>query len=177
MGMLDMFRHQPGLDGDEWTPPTFGACECEGHIEDVLKLRIPLAGAGGEGGDGEPQDMAVWALLTSGGLATVPLDEERRHLTDGVSLEQRGPFHWEVTAGERLRPFVAAGDLRLVEEALDGRAGVAHAMWIEREGALVVSAPTLCANGVQCAVVLALRSPQVRAADAPPASSGGPGRP
>ncbi len=42
-------------------------------------------------------------------------------------------------------------------------------MWIGRQGALVVGAPRLCANGVQCAVVQALRSAYVRRSPTSPA--------
>lgn len=167
MGMLDKFRPQAvpvsGSLGTGWVPPAFGACECEGHIEDVLELRIPLAAAAGVGtGDAETGDVAVWALLTSGGLATVPLAEERRHLTNGVSIRPQGPFHWAVMAGDKFRPFLAGGDPTRLEQAMAAQPFVDVAMWIRREGALVVGAPTLCANGVQCAVVQALRSAYVR---------------
>jgi hypothetical protein len=167
MGLMGRSRSRTGL-GNSWVPPVFGACECEGHIEDVLELRIPLA----DSGDGfpRPEDMAVWALLTSGGLATVPLAEERRHLTDGVSIEPQGPFHWKVSAGERFRPFLSGGDHSRLEQALAGQTGVDSAMWIRREGALVVGAPRLCANGVQCAVVQALRSSYVRQSAVTPTS-------
>jgi hypothetical protein len=165
MGMLDKFRHaaSAGSTGNEWVPPAFGRCECEGHIEDVLELRSPLAAdAGATVGQVETGDVAVWALLTSGGLATVPLAEERRHLTNGVSIVRQGPFHWKVLAGDKFRPFLAGGDVVRLEQAMAAQPAVDDAMWIRREGALVVGAPTLCANGVQCAVVQALRSAYVR---------------
>ncbi len=158
MARRDDVRRNPAHTGRGWVPPGYGACDCEGHIEDVLELRIPLAAGDGAGTD----DVAVWALLTSGGLATVPLAEERRHLTNGVSIEPRGPFHWKVLAGERFTPFVTGGELTLLEDAVAGQSGVERAMWIGRQGALVVGAPGLCANGVQCAVVQALRSAYVR---------------
>ena len=175
MGLLDNFRQQAGLTGGGWSPPGYGSCACEGHIEDVLELRIPLAASepvgGAAGQAATTDDVAVWALLTSGGLATVPLAEERRHLTNGVLVAQRGPFHWKVLAGDRFAPFVAGGELRLLEEAVAGQPGVDRAMWIGREGALVVGAPTLCANGIQCAVVQALRSAHVRRSPARPAAA------
>jgi hypothetical protein len=158
MGLLHRFRSETGL-GKGWVPPDYGTCECDGHIEDVLELRIPLADTAP---DAEPGDVAVWALLTSGGLATVPLTEERRHLTDGVSIDRRGPFHWKVLAGERFRPFLTGGDVTRLEEAVSAQPAVQTAMWIRREGALVVGASRLCANGVQCAVVQGLRSAWVR---------------
>jgi hypothetical protein len=158
MGRRGSGKQQVAETVHGWVPPAYGECDCDGHIEDVLELRIPLAA-----GDGaESDDVAVWALLTSGGLATVPLAEERRHLTNGVSIERQGPFHWKVLAGERFTPFVAGGELTLLEDAVAGQSGVERAMWIGRQGALVVGAPGLCANGVQCAVVQALRSAYVR---------------
>ena len=169
MGLLERFRSGAGL-GNGWAPPVYGACECEGHIEDVLELRIPLAARAP--GAGEPGDVAVWALVTSGGLATVPLAEERRHLTNGISIEPQGPFHWKVLAGERFVPFLTGGDHTRLEQALAATPGVDAAMWIRREGALVVGSPQLCSNGVQCAIVQALRSAHVRqgpAATAQPA--------
>jgi hypothetical protein len=170
MGLLGKFRSETGL-GNGWAPPDFGACECEGHVEDVLELRIPLAGTAR--GETEPSDVAVWALLTSGGLATVPLAEESRTLTNGVSIEQQGPFHWKVLAGERFMPFLSGGDHSRLEQALSANPAVDAAMWNRREGVLVVGAPQLCANGVQCVVVQALRSAYVQqgpaASAAPPA--------
>ena len=169
MGLLERFRSGAGL-GNGWAPPVYGACACEGHIEDVLELRIPLAARAP--GPGEPGDVAVWALVTSGGLATVPLAEERRHLTNGISIEPQGPFHWKVLAGERFVPFLTGGDHTRLDQALAAVPGVDTAMWIQREGALVLGAPQLCSNGVQCAIVEALRSAYVRqgpAATAQPA--------
>lgn len=164
MGRRDNVWQQTATTGYGWMPPVYNTCDCDGHIEDVLELRIPLTA-----GDGVGSDVAVWALLTSGGLATVPLAEERRRLTNGVSIAQHGPFHWKVLAGERFTPIVAGGEVRLLEEAMAGQPGVERAMWISRQKALVVGAPQLCANGVQCAVVQALRSAHVRRAVAKPA--------
>jgi hypothetical protein len=155
MGLLEKFRAETRPEGD-WVPPMYGTCECEGHIEDVLELRIPLAGAAP--GVGEPGDMAVWALVTSGGLATVPLAEESRFLTNGVSIERQGPFHWKVLAGERIAPFLQGGDHERLVAALRAHPEIGGAMWIQRQRTLVVGGPRLCANGVQCAVVQALLS-------------------
>ncbi len=162
MGMLERFRAGPETTEDSWTPPAFGTCRCEGHIEDVLELRIPLASGAIDGPATGAGDMAVWALLTSGGLVTLPLGAEHRHLTNGLSIVRHGPFHWRVVAGERLAPFLTGGDMHLLEEALSVQPGVDRAMWSHREKALVVAAPRLCANGIQCAVVQALRAPYVR---------------
>lgn len=151
-----------------WVPPAFGACECEGHIEDVLELRIPMADLAELHGGDAPTDMAVWALLTSGALATIPLPEDRRRLSNGLIVAQEGPFHWKVMAGHGFQPFLARGDVRRLEIAVAGQPGVDRAMWLHRHHALVVGAPTLCVNGVQCAVVQALRSAFVRHAPVRP---------
>ena len=167
MGLLEKFRAETRQE-DDWVPPMYGTCECEGHIEDVLELRIPLAGV--VPGVGEPSDMAVWALVTSGGLATVPLAEESRFLTNGVSIEQQGPFHWKVLAGERIAPFLPRGDHERLVEALNAHPAIDNAMWIQRQRALVVGGPRLCANGVQCAIVQALLSAYLRLGAAVPAA-------
>lgn len=146
----------------------YGTCACDGHIEDVLELRLQLAGPSADrpavgalsmgGSDDVPTDMAVWALMTSGALATIPLGDDQREWTNGVSILRRGPFHWKMLTGLKLTPFVPAGDMRELERALEVQPGIDSAMWCHRNQALVVGAPTLCTNGVQCAVVLALRA-------------------
>ncbi len=162
MGLLERFR--PSEDeGDGWTPPSFGTCRCDGHIEDVLELRIPLADGSG--------DVAVWALLTSGALATVPAEADRQMLSDGRTPELRGPFHWLLTAGERLTPFLTAGNTSELEDAIFVQEGVERAMWQHRRSQLAVGAPQLCINGVQCAVVMALMNPRVRQTDEAAAES------
>ncbi len=114
------------------------------------------------GNDSAPTDMAVWALLTSGALATIPLGNDQREWTNGISILRRGPFHWKMITGLRLQPFIIGGEMRELERALEVQPGVESAMWCHRNQALVVGAPTLCTNGVQCAVVLALRAVGVR---------------
>ena len=52
--------------------------------------------------------------------------------------------------------------MRALEKALEVQPGIERAMWCQRNQALVVGAPTLCTNGVQCAVVMALRALAVR---------------
>ena len=153
MGLLERFRPHED-EGDGWSPPSFGACRCDGHIEDVLELRIPLADGTG--------DVAVWALLTSGALATVPLEPDLQQLSDGRSPELRGPFHWLLTAGDRLTPFITTGATSELEDAIFVQEGVERAMWQHRRRQLAVGAPRLCVNGVQCAVVMGLLNPRVR---------------
>ena len=153
MGLLERFRAQ-GDEQDEWSPPAFGTCQCDGHIEDVLELRIPLIDGTG--------DVAVWALLTSGALAVVPAEAERQYLSDGKTTELRGPFHWLLTAGERLTPFFPAGATSALEDAIYVQEGVDRAMWLHRRKHLAVGAPRMCINGVQCAVVMALMSPRLQ---------------
>ncbi len=163
------------MSGDHWSPPVYGSCECDGHIEDVLELRLQLdpveaatpgqssVGAPSPGGDGgSPADMAVWALLTSGALATIPLADDQREWTNGISILRRGPFHWKVLTGLRLQPFIVGGEMRELERALEVQPGIDSAMWCHRNQAMVLGAPTLCTNGVQCAIVLALRALGVR---------------
>ena len=152
MGLLERFRAS-GDEQEEWSPPAYGTCQCDGHIEDVLELRLPLADGTG--------DVAVWALLTSGALATVPLEADRQQLSDGRTPDLRGPFQWLLTAGERLLPFVAEGATSALEDALHVQEGVDRAMWQHRRKQLAVGAPRLCVNGVQCAVVTALMSGRV----------------
>ena len=165
MGLLERFRPQED-EGDGWTPPSFGACKCDGHIEDVLELRIPLADGSG--------DVAVWALLTSGALATVPVEPDLQMLSDGRSPELRGPFQWLLTAGERLTPFIADGATSELEDAIFVQEGVDRAMWQHRRRQLAVGAPQLCVNGVQCAVVMGLMSPRVRESAEAVAAAGQP---
>jgi hypothetical protein len=162
MGLLERFRSQED-EGDGWTPPSFGACRCDGHIEDVLELRIPLADGSG--------DVAVWALLTSGALATVPLEADLQQLSDGRTPELRGPFQWLLTAGERLTPFLTEGNTSELEDAVFVQEGVERAMWQHRRRQLAVGAPQLCINGVQCAVVMALMNKRVRQTDEAAAES------
>ncbi len=164
MGLLERFR-PTGDEQEDWSPPAFGACQCDGHVEDVLELRIPLFDGTG--------DVAVWALLTSGALATVPAARDRQHLSDGVSPVLRGPFHWMLTAGERLMPFLDPGSTSELEDALFVQEGVERAMWQHRRKELAVGAPRLCINGVQCAVVMALMSPRVRNLEPAPAAEAG----
>ena len=158
MGLLERFR-ATGDEQEDWSPPAFGTCQCDGHIEDVLELRIPLADGTG--------DVAVWALLTSGALAVVPVEAERQHLSDGLTPELRGPFHWLLTAGERLLPFLQDGSVSALEDAIFVQDGVDHAMWQHRRKELAVGAPRLCTNGVQCAVVMGLMNNRVRGAAFP----------
>jgi hypothetical protein len=153
MGLLERFRAS-GDEQADWTPPAYGTCQCDGHIEDVLELRIPLVDGTG--------DVAVWALLTSGALATVPVESEGLLLSDGRTPEGRGPFHWILTAGERLMPFIPEGSTSELEDALFIQEGVERAMWQHRRKELAVGAPQLCINGVQCAVVMALMNPRLR---------------
>jgi hypothetical protein len=153
MGLLERFR-PAGDEQEDWTPPAYGACQCDGHIEDVLELRIPLADGTG--------DVAVWALLTSGALATVPVEPDLQRLSDGLTPEGRGPFQWLLTAGERLMPFIPEGSTSELEDALFVQEGVERAMWQHRRKELAVGAPRLCINGVQCAVVMALMNPRLR---------------
>jgi hypothetical protein len=158
MGLLERFR----ASGDEielWTPPAFGSCQCEGHIEDVLEQRIPLVDGTG--------DVAVWALLTSGALATTPADPDRQHLSDGLTPELRGPFQWLLPAGERLRPFIAEGATSELEDAIFVQDGIERAMWQHRRNELAIGAPYLCINGVQCAVVMGLMNNRIRGAAFP----------
>lgn len=160
----------------------YGTCACDGHIEDVLELRLQLAGPSADrpavgalsmGGKGDvPTDMAVWALMTSGALATIPLGDDQREWTNGVSILRRGPFHWKMLTGLKLAPFAPAGDMREIERALEVQPGIDSAMWCHRNQALVVGAPTLCTNGVQCAVVLALRALGARRPTEPAATPG-----
>lgn len=158
MGLLERFRAS-GDEQEEWSPPSFGSCHCDGHIEDVLELRIPLVDGTG--------DVAVWALLTSGALAVVPAAAERQLLSDGITPELRGPFHWLLTAGERLTPFIASGSLSALEDAIFVQDGVDAVMWQHRRKELAIGAPQLCSNGVQCAVVMGLMNNRVRGAAFP----------
>ena len=117
----------------------YGTCACDGHIEDVLELRLQLAGPSADrpavgalsvgGSDNVPADMAVWALLTSGALATIPLAEDQREWTNGVSIVRRGPFHWKMITGLKLTPFLPGGDMRALEQALEVQPGIESAMW------------------------------------------------
>ena len=158
MGLLERFR-PTGDEAEDWTPPAYGTCQCDGHIEDVLELRIPLVDGTG--------DVAVWALLTSGALATVPVAPDRQHLSDGLTPELRGPFHWQLTAGERLMPFIAEGSIAALEDAIFVQDGIEAVMWQHRRNELAVGAPRLCTNGVQCAVVMGLMNNRVRGAAFP----------
>ena len=160
MGLLERFRAS-GDEQEEWSPPAYGTCQCDGHVEDVLELRIPLADGTG--------DVAVWALLTSGALATVPCEPDRQQLSDGLTPELRGPFQWLLTAGERLMPFVAEGSVAAFEDAVFVQDGVDTVMWQHRRKELAVGAPQLCTNGVQCAVVMGLMNNRVRGAEVPEA--------
>ncbi len=167
MGLRERFRAS-GDERADWAPPAYGTCQCDGHVEDVLELRIPLADGTG--------DVAVWALLTSGALATVPAEVDRQQLSDGLTPELRGPYHWLLTAGERLMPFIDAGSTSELEDAIFVQEGVERAMWQHRRKELAVGAPQLCVNGVQCAVVMALMNPRVRGEHPEPAPAVEPGR-
>jgi hypothetical protein len=158
MGMLERFRAS-GDEQTDWAPPAYGTCRCDGHVEDVLELRVPLVDGTG--------DVAVWALLTSGALAVVPVEIDRQHLSDGLTPELRGPFHWLLTAGERLLPFVGEGATGSLEDAIFVQDGIDRVMWQHRRRELAVGASRLCTNGVQCAVVMGLMNNRIRGAAFP----------
>lgn len=150
MGMVE--QHREYGEQRSWAPPRHGECRCDGHVEDLLDLHIPRADRSGS--------VAVWAMVTSGILATVPVEPERRWVTRGD--RRLGPFHWRVVAGDRLSEFRSRDAAVELGQSVAEQPGVDRALWLPEEGALAVGAPYLCTNGVQCVVALALFNPRVR---------------
>lgn len=161
MGLFDRWRAAPE---EPWSPPAPGSCSCEQHVENLLDVAIPLAGAAPatEVGDQPASGTVTVADLLDRGALGVRLAGPAETFVDlPYSGQRTGPYHWVVKLGDEGRLLYDDHAPVQLDDCLAAQPGIERVAWLDRED-FAVGAATMCPSGVQAAMVTALTNPRVR---------------
>lgn len=149
MGLFSKRRREP-----EWQPPTPPDCSCERHLDEALLASVVPFIADVE--DTSPQPVTVADLLGPGGLSVQVAGSEEQMLVDPETT-----FHWSVGVYDDARMHYDDDTGLDFDVALARQPGVDEVAWPDRE-IFLLSAPTLCRDGVLAATALVLLDDRVR---------------
>ncbi len=137
-----------------WQPPVPPHCSCVRHLdESLLGAVVPLAT---DVAVHDPDPVTVADLLHPGGVSVQVAGADEHLLT-----ESGATFHWSLGVYDDARMHYDDDTGLDLDVALARHPGVDEVAWPDRE-ILLLSAPTLCRDGVLAAAAMVLLDDRVR---------------
>ena len=151
MGLFSRRQREP-----EWQPPARPHCSCARHLdEELLASVVPYVA---DMADDDLEPVTVADLLHPGGLSVDATRPDERRLADSAAT-----FHWTVSVYDDARVHYDDDTALDLDAGLARQQGVDEVAWVDRE-VFMLSAPTLCSEGVLAAAAVVLLDDRVRLA-------------
>lgn len=149
MGLFSRRRHDA-----TWQPMSPPDCSCARHLDAALLASVVPFAADVQ--DMSPEPVTIADLLHPGGLSVEVAGADEHTITDSSAR-----FHWSVGVYDDARMHYDDETGLDLDVALARQPGVDEVAWLDRE-IFLLSAPTLCRDGVLAATSLVLLDDRVR---------------